>query len=88
MDLEKAICKCGEWQISGFLCPHVYRCVDVDRREIAAALLHNKISKEALLNTYNNLINPVANFKAWLDMNVEGLQPPSIVKQPRRQKRG
>lgn len=74
-NLEKCTFDYGDWQISGFPCVHVIRCIDEKKGEVVAPFLDNKFKGESFKRTYARIIMPILDQLHWDERAIKMLKP-------------
>ncbi|TXG56923.1 hypothetical protein EZV62_018236 [Acer yangbiense] len=89
--LKSATCECGQWQISGVPCSHAlvgirnfYRLGGAKERLID--FTHPSLSKSDFETTYHSMIHLIPDLCAWVDIEVQSVNPPPLQKKPDRPK--
>ncbi|KAH9686718.1 SWIM-type domain-containing protein [Citrus sinensis] len=77
VNMQNKTCDCGVYQICGIPCKHIIPCIAL-RHEDAADYVDKKLTVEAYLATYANIIHPLPDQSTWAV--VEGLKvlPPYV----------
>ncbi|ESR54253.1 hypothetical protein CICLE_v10023995mg [Citrus x clementina] len=77
VNMQNKTCDCGVYQICGIPCKHIIPCITL-RHEDAADYVDKKLTVEAYLATYANIIHPLPYQSTWAV--VEGLKilPPYV----------
>ncbi|KAH9723843.1 SWIM-type domain-containing protein [Citrus sinensis] len=77
VNMQNKTCDCGVYQICGIPCKHIIPCIAL-RHEDAADYVDKKLTVEAYLATYANIIHPLPYQSTWAV--VEGLKilPPYV----------
>ncbi|KAK9177079.1 hypothetical protein WN944_029100 [Citrus x changshan-huyou] len=71
VNMQNKTCDCGVYQICGIPCKHIIPCIAL-RHEDAADYVDKKLTVEAYLATYANIIHPLPYQSTWAV--VEGLK--------------
>ncbi|XP_024178075.1 uncharacterized protein LOC112183998 [Rosa chinensis] len=85
VDLANGACTCRRWTLSSLPCPHAIHCIFI-RGEDPKQYVHMYYKKQAYLDAYAHLINPVPGIEYWT-IRVVKIHPPQYKRQPGKPKK-
>ncbi|KAL3510208.1 hypothetical protein ACH5RR_029609 [Cinchona calisaya] len=86
VDLEKCVCDCRRWELTGIPCSHAICCIQVIGEE-PERFVNQCYSKDAYVRAYAPVMGPVNGSNAWPDSKKDPIHAPKKLKLPGRPKK-
>ncbi|KAL3529671.1 hypothetical protein ACH5RR_008993 [Cinchona calisaya] len=86
VDLEKRVCDCRRWELTGIPCSHVVCCISLTGEE-SESFVNQCYSKDAYVRAYEPAIEPINGPNAWPNSKKDPIHAPKKLKLPGRPKK-
>ena len=77
VDLEAQKCACRKWELSGIPCYHACACIAWAQQRFEG-YIHKSYSKDAFLDCYRHIIEPICGETKWTPTEFPRPLPPAI----------
>ncbi|KAL3522527.1 hypothetical protein ACH5RR_015361 [Cinchona calisaya] len=86
VDLEKWVCDCRRWELTGIPCSHAVYCISLTGEE-PESFVNQCYSKDAYVRVYESAIEPINGPNAWPNSKKDPIHAPKKLKLPGRPKK-
>ncbi|KAL5861787.1 hypothetical protein ACOSQ4_003083 [Xanthoceras sorbifolium] len=86
VNLDKQVCDCGLWKLSGLPCKHAMVVITTMRKQ-PSDYVHHYLKKEVYMRTYGHVMHPILNQSNWPDVVHNTVLPPLRKRKPGRPKK-
>ncbi|KAL3503125.1 hypothetical protein ACH5RR_037574 [Cinchona calisaya] len=86
VDLEKRVCDCRRWELTGIPCSHAVCCISLTGEE-PESFVNQWYSKDAYVRAYEPAVQPINGPNAWPNSKKDPIHTPKKLKLPGRPKK-
>ena len=77
VDLDRHMCTCRKWNLTGIPCPHTIGAILTDKRQ-PEAFVNLFYHRETYIRCYASIVNPIPDQSMWVVTEFDAIMPPPL----------